>query len=93
MYINAKMIPVETVSGIRGWQMKDSNGGVNSSMIYLINCKNFCKYYSVPPPSQLESRGLLPPWVDSTCYLGFLKEGIHIPGITNFSVYTWQLQV
>jgi hypothetical protein len=25
--------------------------GVNLSMIYLINCKNFCKCHNVPPPS------------------------------------------
>jgi hypothetical protein len=24
---------------------------VNSSMIYLIYCKNFCKCHNVPPPS------------------------------------------
>jgi hypothetical protein len=27
MYVNGKMIPVETVSGIRGWGIKE-NGGV-----------------------------------------------------------------
>jgi hypothetical protein len=27
MYINAKMIPVETVTGIGGGEMKESNGG------------------------------------------------------------------
>jgi hypothetical protein len=43
MYVNAKMIPGETVPGIRG--------GGNSSMIYLIHCKNFCKCYNVPPLS------------------------------------------
>jgi hypothetical protein len=25
--------------------------GVNSSMIYLIHCKNLCKCYNVPPSS------------------------------------------
>jgi galactitol-specific phosphotransferase system IIB component len=25
--------------------------GVNSSMVYFIYCKNFCKYHNVPPPS------------------------------------------
>jgi hypothetical protein len=33
MYVNAKMIPVETVSGIRGGGMNESNGGGNSRMI------------------------------------------------------------
>jgi hypothetical protein len=27
MYVNAKMIPVQTVLGIRGGMMKDSSGG------------------------------------------------------------------
>jgi hypothetical protein len=25
--------------------------GVNSNIIYLIHCKNFCKYSDIPPPS------------------------------------------
>jgi hypothetical protein len=24
---------------------------MNSSMLYLIHCKKFCKFHSVPPPS------------------------------------------
>jgi hypothetical protein len=36
MYVNAKMIPVETVPV----------EGVNSSVIYLIHCKNHCKCYN-----------------------------------------------
>jgi hypothetical protein len=24
-------------------EIKENGGGVNSNMIYLINCKNFCK--------------------------------------------------
>jgi hypothetical protein len=35
MYVNAKMIPVETVSGIRGKCMGERTVGRNSSMIYL----------------------------------------------------------
>jgi hypothetical protein len=50
MYVNTKMITVETVPGIDGGGMKESSGGVNSSMIYLIHCKNLCKCYNVPPP-------------------------------------------
>jgi hypothetical protein len=30
---------------------KNRGGGVNSNIIYLIHCKNLCKYSSVPPPS------------------------------------------
>jgi hypothetical protein len=51
MYVNAKMIPVETVPGIRGWGDEKTVEGVISSMIYLIYYKNLCKYYNVPPPN------------------------------------------
>jgi hypothetical protein len=50
MYVNAKMIPVETVPGIRGWGDEKTVEGVISS-IYLIYYKNLCKYYNVPPPN------------------------------------------
>jgi hypothetical protein len=33
-----KMIPVETVPGIGGGGMKESSGGDDSNMLYLINC-------------------------------------------------------
>jgi hypothetical protein len=26
--------------------------GVNLNIIYLIYCKNFCKYHNVPPPNR-----------------------------------------
>jgi hypothetical protein len=52
MYVNAKMKPIETVPGIRGGEIKESSGGVNSSMVYLIHCKNLCKCYNVPYPAQ-----------------------------------------
>jgi hypothetical protein len=52
MFVNAKMIPVETVPGIRRGGMKESSvEWVNSRMIYLTHCKNFCKCYNVPIPS------------------------------------------
>jgi hypothetical protein len=51
MHVNAKMRPVETVPGIRGGGMGErSGGGGNSSMIYLIHCKNLCKCYDVLTP-------------------------------------------
>jgi hypothetical protein len=45
------MIPVETVAGMRGggWRAVE---GVNSSMIYLVYCKNLCKCHNVPHPAQ-----------------------------------------
>jgi hypothetical protein len=45
------MIPVETVLGIWGGGMKRTEEWVNSSMIYLIHCKNFYKCHDVPPAS------------------------------------------
>jgi hypothetical protein len=51
MYVNAKMMPVETHPGIRDGGGRREMEGVNSSMIYLTYCKNLCKCYSVPPPS------------------------------------------
>jgi hypothetical protein len=50
MYVNAKMIPVETVPGIEGGGMKESNGGGGSIMMYLIYYKKLCNCYSVPTP-------------------------------------------
>jgi hypothetical protein len=50
MYVNPKMTPVEAVPGIRRREMRERRGGVNSTMIYLIHCKNLCKCYHVPTP-------------------------------------------
>jgi hypothetical protein len=52
-YVNAKMIPVETVTGIGGVGIKEKSGRVNSSMIYFIHCKNLHKCYNVLPPSTI----------------------------------------
>jgi hypothetical protein len=38
----------------QGRGMGESNGVGNSSMIYLIYCKNLCKCYNVPPPSTIK---------------------------------------
>jgi hypothetical protein len=48
MYINGKMRHVETILGMRGEEIKENGGRVNSSMIYLRYCKNFCKCHNVP---------------------------------------------
>jgi hypothetical protein len=32
-------------------RIKENDGVVNSSMMYLIYCKNLCKCHDVPPPS------------------------------------------
>jgi hypothetical protein len=39
------MTPVETIAGMGERGIVE---GVNSSMIYLIYCKNFCNYHNVP---------------------------------------------
>jgi hypothetical protein len=48
MYINGKMVSVETIPrmGEGGRRMVEE---VNSSMIYLIYCKSFHKCPNVPP--------------------------------------------
>jgi hypothetical protein len=50
MYVNAKMILVETAPGLRSGVGREAEGK-NSSMIYLVHCKNLCKCYNVPTPS------------------------------------------
>jgi hypothetical protein len=49
MHVNGKMRPVETTPGM-GDGIKENGRGVNSTMIYLIHCKNFCKCHNVPQP-------------------------------------------
>jgi hypothetical protein len=43
------MIPVETIPGMRERRMVGMVEGVDSSTIYLIHCKNFCKCHSAHP--------------------------------------------
>jgi hypothetical protein len=50
MYVNAKMIPVETIPGVGGRGNKGRWEGMNPSMIYLVHCKNFCKCHNVLSP-------------------------------------------
>jgi hypothetical protein len=51
MYVNAEIIPVETVSGIWEMGMEDSLGGGDFKYDILIHCKNLCKCHKVSPPS------------------------------------------
>jgi hypothetical protein len=51
MYVNAKMIPVETILGMGEGKIKESSEGVNSSMIYFAHYKNFYKWYNIPSSS------------------------------------------
>jgi hypothetical protein len=52
MNVNGKMRPIKTVPGMGARWIKKNDGGVNSSMIYLIYCKNFYKCHKVPHPAQ-----------------------------------------
>jgi hypothetical protein len=49
MYVNEKSIPTETVQVLEDGGWRKELEGVNSSMIYLIHCKNFYKCYDVHP--------------------------------------------
>jgi hypothetical protein len=45
-----KMRLVETIPGMGvGGEIKENDGGVNSTMIY---CKNFCKWHNTVPVQQ-----------------------------------------
>jgi hypothetical protein len=50
MYVSGKMLFVETIPGMGGWRIKENGGGVNSSILYSICCKKFCKCHNEPPP-------------------------------------------
>jgi hypothetical protein len=62
VYIIGKMIPVQTVPEMGEDEIKENVEGVNSSMIYLIYCKNFCKCCEVPPPAQFFKYGIYTQW-------------------------------
>jgi hypothetical protein len=51
MYINGKIILIETAPGMGVKGIKENGGRVNSTMIYLIHYKNFCKCHNVHSPS------------------------------------------
>jgi hypothetical protein len=44
-----EMRPVKTIPGMEKRRVKENNGGVNSTMIYLIYCKNYYKCLNVTP--------------------------------------------
>jgi hypothetical protein len=41
-----------TIPGMGGWRRRMVKE-INSSMIHLLYCKNFCKCHNVPPPSTI----------------------------------------
>jgi hypothetical protein len=54
MYTCMKMEKWDLLKLFQEWGKggKEDDGGVNSTIIYLIYCKNFCKYHSCPHPAQ-----------------------------------------
>jgi hypothetical protein len=50
MNVNGKMILVESISQMGEGRIKENGGGMNSSTIYLIHCKDLCKFYNVYLP-------------------------------------------
>jgi hypothetical protein len=48
-----KMIPIETIPGMGGRDKGKWWKRVNSIMIYLIYCKNFCKCHNVIPSNTI----------------------------------------
>jgi hypothetical protein len=44
-----KMRPTDTTPGIGGGKLKRMAERVNSSTMYLIYCRNFCKCHNVSP--------------------------------------------
>jgi hypothetical protein len=51
MQVNAKILPVKTVPRKGEMEWRRVVEGENSSMIYLILCKNFCKWDNAPTPT------------------------------------------
>jgi hypothetical protein len=46
MYVNEKMRLVETIQGMGGWEIKESDREVNSTMMYCKKCyKYHCSQY------------------------------------------------
>jgi hypothetical protein len=57
MYVNGKVIPVQTIPGNeagRGVGERRMVERVNSRMIHLKYCENFCKCHNVPPPNTIK---------------------------------------
>jgi predicted metallopeptidase len=55
MYVNGKMISVETIPGMGRRGIKENGGEVNPRMIYLLY-KNFCKCHNVPSLTTIKKR-------------------------------------
>jgi hypothetical protein len=52
MYVNVKMVSVETIPGMGGGGIKRAVKGANSSVIYMVHSKNFVNPTVYPHPAQ-----------------------------------------
>jgi hypothetical protein len=52
MYVNGKRVTVEAIPGMGEGEYRRMVEGVNSSMIYLIYCRNFVNATMYPLPAQ-----------------------------------------
>jgi hypothetical protein len=52
IYINGKMIPDETITGMGVGRIKENVGGGKFKYVYLLYFKNFCKRTMYPHPAQ-----------------------------------------
>jgi hypothetical protein len=51
MYVNGKIMFVETIPAMGKQEIKKNGGGVNPNKTYLIYCKSFSKCHKVSPSS------------------------------------------
>jgi hypothetical protein len=58
MYVNGKMRPTENIPGLGEGRRKKNGGGVNSTVIHLIYCKNFCKCHNIPQAQSKKKVGV-----------------------------------
>jgi hypothetical protein len=56
MYVKGKMRSVDAVPGMGEGRQRRMMEGVNSTMIYLIYCKKFCKCHNLPPVTTIKKR-------------------------------------
>jgi hypothetical protein len=69
---------------------KENDGGVNSSMMYLIYCKNFCKCHIVPSAQQYINKTFKIKKSDSVLLLQLIEiTTVHIYKPENIIKSSW----
>jgi hypothetical protein len=90
MYVNRKIISVESIPCMVGEEStKENSGRVHSSTIYLICCKNFCKCHNVSPLSTTIKTNKKCPLMEKPLQLAYLNLKAHhsSPGTYLLSTY------